>query len=257
MARDPRQARTATTATCDEPVARPWSVPLSQAHSESLADDPMPADARATMEASPAAKLSRGIVFASVIAAHLFAILVMFSRTATVKLSAIPERSMTAWIVKRSARLPPPPATPRRIHTMGEYELIRPITMSTVRVPQEAITSPKSIDWEATVHLEVNRLSTISKKPTLRFGGIPNTPKSLIPVPPLETHRAGQEYRESDGSRILWVSDNCFIVSGGPPLIVNTFPGPSLSRTVCIAGSDTPRGDLFKSLPAYKKYHPQ
>lgn len=67
-------------------------------------------------------------------------------------------------------------------------------------------------------------------------------------------HYAGEEYTDSTGSHLVWISDSCYIISD-PPL-PGIPRGLNFSRTNCVDYAKPP-GELFKDLPAYKKYHPE
>lgn len=71
-------------------------------------------------------------------------------------------------------------------------------------------------------------------------------------------HQAGESYRDEFGDKVVWVSDRCYIVSalplpGTPPALAAAIG----TRTVCPGDSSTPRGGLFKDLPAYRKHQPE
>lgn len=71
-------------------------------------------------------------------------------------------------------------------------------------------------------------------------------------------HHAGEQYRMETGERVYWVSDGCYIVSAPPATAIPDFlTVPRPPRTVCPGASSTPRGDLFKSVPAYGRFHPE
>jgi hypothetical protein len=57
---------------------------------------------------------------------------------------------------------------------------------------------------------------------------------------------------------IAWVSDRCYAASDPPPLWEpDILKRAGVTHTVCLPPNGPSRGELFKSLPAYKKYHPQ
>ncbi|HXS27460.1 MAG TPA: hypothetical protein VN730_07340 [Steroidobacteraceae bacterium] len=71
-------------------------------------------------------------------------------------------------------------------------------------------------------------------------------------------HYAGESYRDELGNKIVWVSEKCYIESDPPPLgTPPAFEHATSTRTVCPGNSNTPRGDLFKDLPEYRKYAPK
>ncbi|MGH8267530.1 MAG: hypothetical protein ACRETS_09440 [Steroidobacteraceae bacterium] len=106
-----------------------------------------------------------------------------------------------------------------------------------------------SIDWVAQARRAAAAVTSarsfreFSRNPRSDFG------QEVLHSSP--AHEAGEQYRLEDGEWIVWVSARCYIVSE-PAL---GLPG-LLPNTVC-QGDSQPRGDLFKDLPAYQKYHPQ
>lgn len=117
--------------------------------------------------------------------------------------------------------------------------------------PADAETS---IDW----HEEVSREAAVvtGAHRLWEFGQIPKADLALAPHSS-PAHTAGEQYRDEDGTWIVWVSPHCFIVSALPPLGLPDILARSMpTRTVCQRDSG-PRSDLFKDLPVYKKYHPQ
>lgn len=89
--------------------------------------------------------------------------------------------------------------------------------------------------------------------PSLSWQGIPLHSWFQAPA-----HHVGENYMASTGQGIVWLSDRCYQISQLP------LSGASqnilqmeIPTTVCSKQSDQPRGDLFKELPAYKKYGPQ
>jgi len=56
----------------------------------------------------------------------------------------------------------------------------------------------------------------------------------------------------------VWVSDRCYIVAEPAPLgTPDVIARSRVTRTVCTTPHGPWEGELFKDLPAYKKYHPQ
>lgn len=70
---------------------------------------------------------------------------------------------------------------------------------------------------------------------------------------------AGESYRTHTGRRVQWVSKHCYFMSASPAQM----PEPQIARetrlltVTCKPSGGSPAGDLFKSLPAYKRHHRQ
>jgi hypothetical protein len=192
------------------------------------------------------------VVFAAVVALHAGLVI-----TLTLALRTQARRSTADDFVSALIFLstPVPPTSSSR----------RPARASTAAAPAEQAAAPlpgisepadagTSIDWDT----EARRASTAvtGAQKFREFGQIPKADVARdLRAPP--AHVAGEQYRDEDGTWIVWVSPHCFSVSELPPLGMPDILARSLpTRTGC-EGSPEPRGDLFKDLPAYQKYHPQ
>jgi hypothetical protein len=113
-----------------------------------------------------------------------------------------------------------------------------------------------AIDWVAEARRAAAAAAVTGARRVREFGRNP-ADSGHAPLRSLPAHEAGEQYRTEDGAWIVWVSDRCYIVSEVPPLGLPQVLARSIpTRTVC-QGDSEPRGDLFKDLPAYQKYHPQ
>jgi hypothetical protein len=113
----------------------------------------------------------------------------------------------------------------------------------------------ETIDWAAEARRAAPGVTAPQK--FREFGRIADAGSRQGPRRSAPPHEAGEQYRDEFGEWIVWVSDRCYLVSDTPTLGMPQVLARSLpSRTVCQADSG-PRSDLFKDLPAYRKYHPQ
>ena len=111
-----------------------------------------------------------------------------------------------------------------------------------------------SIDWDS----EGKRAAgAVTRKSDIReFGQNPATHLDGQNSRPGTPHEAGEQYRLGD-EWIVWVGPGCYIVSSVPPLGMPDVLARSIpTRTVC-QDNTKPPGELFKDLPAFRKYHPQ
>jgi hypothetical protein len=69
-------------------------------------------------------------------------------------------------------------------------------------------------------------------------------------------HHKGEQIPTADGRSMVFVSENCYQFSKEITYIENKTNTGKKIQIYCNRRSKTPRGDLFKQLPAYKKYHP-
>ncbi len=134
-----------------------------------------------------------------------------------------------------------------------------PVTEQTVPVENTSISATPdqngpghAVDWMS----ELDQTSQdVAARQAAGSGPSPeasHTPQSWWPAP---AHKAGEQYTLNTGQKIYWVSDHCFLVSD-PPLAgtPNALAHSQLTHTEC-QKPPTPGGDLFKDLPAYKRYH--
>jgi hypothetical protein len=197
----------------------------------------------------------RAIALAAVVALHvgLLVILLIAPRTGT---RGTPTADFTTTFISL------PSATPQAINrprspTPNESTLLSPVEPP--RVPPPRVDVPSDIDTSIEWNSEARRAAgAVTATPHLQeFGSVPEAPSWLGPSQSSPKHQAGEQYRSETGETIVWVNDRCYIVSGVPLLGMPDVLARSIpTRTVCQDDS-SPRSDLFKDLPAYKKYHPQ
>jgi hypothetical protein len=134
-----------------------------------------------------------------------------------------------------------------------------PITPVEPLIALPDVSSPNapstSIDWDT----EAKRAAgaATGESSIRQFGRNPAIPYEQQKSGPTPAHEPGEQYRLGTGEWIVWVTPGCYIVSDVPPLGLPDVLARSIpTRTVCQDNSKPP-GELFKELPAYKKYHPQ
>jgi hypothetical protein len=197
----------------------------------------------------------RGVAFAAVVALHagLVITLTLALRPPTRSSS---QGNFVSTLIFLSTPVPPAASARRRSQIATGIAPLAPVEPLNVPPPQIdfPIGADTSIDWSA----EARRAATaVTSAPNFREFG--RSPKADLQqgAHPAAAHTAGEQYRDEDGEWIVWVSDRCYIVSGIPPLGLPDILAHSIpTRSVC-QGDSGPRSDLFKDLPAYKKYHPQ
>jgi len=198
--------------------------------------------------------LRRGIAFAAVVALHAgLVILTVTFRTPT---SPSATEFITALILLSAPRPPAASSNRRRPQVANETSPVAPVEPPTTPPPVISfpIGADTAIDWVA----EARRAAAAVTGPrkVREFGRNP-AESGQAPLRSSPAHAAGEQYRTEDGAWIVWVSDHCYIVSELPPLGLPQVLARSIpTRTVCQRDSE-PRSDLFKDLPAYRKYHPQ
>ena len=199
--------------------------------------------------------LRRGIAFAAVVALH--AGLVILTVTLRTPTSSSASTEFITALIFPTAPLPSAASSNRRRPQLAdETSPAAPLEPPTTQPPVISfpIGADTAIDWVA----EARRAAAAVTGPrkVREFGRNP-ADSGQAPLRSSPAHEAGEQYRTEDGAWIVWVSDHCYIVSELPPLGLPQVLARSIpTRTVCQRDSE-PRSDLFKDLPAYKKYHPQ
>ena len=199
--------------------------------------------------------LRRGIAFAAVVALHAgLVILTVAFRTPT---SPSASTEFITALIFLTAPLPPVTSSNRRRpQVANETPPAAPVEPPTTPPPVIGfpLGADTAIDWAA----EARRAAAVvtGARKVREFGRNP-ADSGQAPQRSSPAHEAGEQYRTEDAAWIVWVSDRCYIVSEVPPLGLPQVLARSIpARTVCQRDSE-PRSDLFKHLPAYKKYHPQ
>jgi hypothetical protein len=210
------------------------------------------------MERSTEWERSRWVALACVIALHVSIIVVL----ARVQVQHSVEPLYLPLLILPSITGPVEPPADRRSSKRNARALpvstdVPPATpLSPSGIPSVQQQAP--IDWaeeakQAAIAL-TGKDSRSTATPTPFASGVSGT-NSWFPSP---AHRAGDQYTDASGERVVWISDTCYQVSGSSLLTVpELFSKAMLPKTICPSNSRKPRGDLFKDLSAYKKYHPE
>ena len=203
------------------------------------------------MEGTKTGRLRQGVVSVTVLMVHVSFIAVAI-RT---RYSQPPVRDVVStWIVLPTDPFPktsnPHPLTHAPASLINPTRIELPNTESLATLP----TDPgKAIDWTVEAARAAAALSNAPKPREL--GSFPRADTQEMPVHPTPAHHAGEQYRDLYGNTVVWVSDRCYVVSeraalGMPGVLAQSRP----THTVCV-DPRAPEGELFKDLPAYKKYH--
>lgn len=202
---------------------------------------------------------ARYLVVVAVAGTHALAIGVLLDEYRTVRLSAPSGTPLSAFIVTRPVRRQLPVAGPSRNVGSAPIEpLIGPITLAP---PAPIVTSPGGgpIDWSDAAK---RAAAEILGRPRRRPFGFPPGGRSAITLGVWSSfspaHHAGESDRFITGEDIEWTSDRCYVVSDPPvPGEPDILARHRVTHGGCLPPAGSDPGELFKSLPAYKKYHPQ
>jgi hypothetical protein len=202
-------------------------------------------------------KNRRYLVLLAVVGSHAVIIGVLFATSGAIRLTSSTGMSMTAFILRRAANPRIPVVRPR----LGENPVpiaptVEPITLTP---PPPAVTGPGShaIDWDASARAAVATTLRRRKRITFDFPSGTNRMMRGAHAPDLSGHHAGNSYRLEGGEEIEWVSDRCYVASDPPaPWEPDILKRAAITHTVCLPPNGPSPGELFKSLPAYKRLHP-
>jgi hypothetical protein len=154
-------------------------------------------------------------------------------------------------------RVPPPDR--RRKRDLEEAAPIEPLAVPPIPAPDIELRGEvhAPIDWLAEAG-RAAEAATAATPHTRAFGRMPQAPSWLGSSHSGAQHHAGDQYRLETGEWIVWVSDRCYIISEPAPLgMPDVLARSRGTQITCQAPAGPPPGELFKALPAYRKYHPQ
>jgi hypothetical protein len=118
--------------------------------------------------------------------------------------------------------------------------------------------SAPAIDWNAAARRAASAALAPPKR--ISFGFPPGGGSAItlgVPSPSSPAHHAGESDRTADGEVTEWISDRCYIISDPPTLGEPDFLAHArVTRSGCLPPPGPAPGELFESLPSYKKYHP-
>lgn len=202
---------------------------------------------------------TRYLVFVAVAATHAVVVAVLLEKFATMRLSAarggVP---ISAFLVTRAARPRSPVVRPRLNESSAPIApVVEPITLA----PLNSLVmrqGGRGIDWNAAAKQAA--AATLAPSKRISFGFPPGGTSAItlgVPSPHTPAHHAGESDRTSMGEHIEWTSDRCYVESDPPvPGEPDFLKHARVSRGGCLPPDGPDPGELFKSLPAYKKLHP-
>ncbi len=205
------------------------------------------------------ARITRKILlFAAVACAHVLVIALLLRETQTFSLAGAnvaPIRVFLFRPVHRKRRLIVPPTRLRAL-TVPVRPITAPITL-TLPAISRPLRAARPINWGQAARLAVQSILKRRKSLTIGF------PKGAHSVTALHSAASGirsqgrESYRTATGQRIARGSGNCYLESGPAPIDASQLEEQAqMSRVVCSGSRRGPSPDnLFKSLPAYKRYH--
>lgn len=210
------------------------------------------------MATRPFSGKNRYFVLVVVAGAHALVLGVLLGESRALRLSSPGGTALTAFILMRPARLRSPMARPALGGSAAPIApLIAPITIAP---PARVVTgvNGRAVDWEAAARRAA--AAALARGKRISFG-FPAGGKSAItlgvPSPSTPAHYAGESDRTPDGEDTEWISDRCYVISDPPvPGTPDFLKNARVTRGGCLPPPGPDPGELFKSLPAYRKLHP-
>jgi hypothetical protein len=200
----------------------------------------------------------RYMVFLAVLALHvvLLAILVMTSRTRD--LSGLTTQSLELMFLP-SVRTPGVRivrALPQRSSADNAISTTSPLLTlpSLPPVLPAADNAVPTIDWSAEAHRAAEAAANGNRGTPgdNAQSGSPSVSASGWQQP---QHHVGDQFKTDTGDWVVWISSKCYQIASSVLRALTL--GAELPVTLCPGDSNSPRGDLFGQLPAYKQLHPQ
>jgi hypothetical protein len=205
------------------------------------------------------ARMTRKILlFAAVACAHAVVIALLLREAQTFSLAGanvVPIRVFLFRPAHRKRRRIVPPARLRAL-TVPVRPITAPITL-TLPALSRPVQVARPINWGQAARLAVH--SILKRRQSLTIG----FPKGAHSASALHSAASGirsqgrESYRTATGQRVARSSGNCSLESGPAPLDASQLEEQAqMSRVVCSSSRRGPSPDnLFKSLPAYQRYH--
>ena len=210
------------------------------------------------MEALRNSTRNRYLVFVAVAGAHALVLAVFVGRSTTTLLPSSAELPLTAFLVLRPAHRHVPVVPPPLNRTSAPIApLVQPISIA---APAPLITGPgrQTIDWNAAAKRAA--AAVLSPRKRISFGFPPGGKSAItlgVPSPHTPAHYADESDRTVAGEHVAWTSDRCYLASDPPmPGEPDFLARARVTHAGCLPPDGPDPGELFKSLPAYKKYRP-
>jgi hypothetical protein len=201
---------------------------------------------------------NRYVVFFGVAAAHLALIAALLGLSRAVSLPFSVGIPITALLIFRPAAHPPAPMARPRLGQAPAFlaPIPEPLAPATPALPVSRRSS--EIDWNAAAREAA--AAVLERKRPLSFGFPPGGQSALtlgVPSAYSPAHYAGESERTATGELIEWTSDRCYVASDPPTLAEPDFlKNARTTHFGCVPPAGPAPGELFKGLPAYKKYRP-
>ncbi|MGC8518611.1 MAG: hypothetical protein ACP5P4_08790 [Steroidobacteraceae bacterium] len=209
------------------------------------------------MQAPSARKAGRSLLFALVLVAHALLIALLILVSDTVRRSG--ERSLTVRaVILLPARYRPVHFAPVRLRraALVRPPITAPITLRLAGV-QQPIPVPPPINWAESARQAVQAVLRRRHRVAIGFPAGAHSRRGLSSKASGIHSQGPESYRTDTGEHVARGSGNCYVISGPPPIDASRLEQQAQMSTVTCAGRQhgPPPDNLFKNLPAYKRYH--
>jgi hypothetical protein len=199
---------------------------------------------------------TRYVSLVAVSALHFTVVIVLIitAKTRMVTPQTMPaiELFMLRRPVTQPAPAPPPSSVSPKLRIEARPSLSTAVSDAITGTPTtDAAVSGERIDWAQEAR-DVAASLAAGDKSEPSSGKRAATSPFLQPPP----HYKGEQIQTADGRWMVFVSEDCYQFSKEITYIENKTNMGKKIQTYCNRRSKTPRGDLFKELPAYKRLHP-
>ncbi len=209
------------------------------------------------MQAQRERTAGRSLLLAVVLVAHALVIALLILISGTVRRAG--ERPVTVRaVILLPARHRPVRFAPVKLRpaALTRSQLTAPITL---RLPgvQQPIPVPPPINWAQSARQAVQTVLRRRHRVTIGFPAGARSRSGLYSKASGIHSQGPESYRTDTGEHVARGSGNCYVVSGPPPIDASGLEQQAQMSTVTCAGRQRgpPPDNLFKNLPAYKRYH--
>lgn len=198
------------------------------------------------------------LLFAAVAFAHILLIALLLHESRFLRLErlrAVPIRAILLLPVHRQQlRFTPGPL---RRSVAPVVPLAAPITLVLLPAATRALRAARPINWTRAAHAAVHAILDRAKPRAFGFPSGARAGTSLRSPPSGIRSQGPESYTTPTGEHVARMGGNCYLQSNPPPIDASSLErGMQMSDTVCSGAAHGPSPDnLFKSLPAYQRYH--
>lgn len=209
------------------------------------------------MQALRARNARKGLLLVLVVVGHGLVIGLLVFEMRSLSLPGADTVSVTALLMLPVRRSPTRWLSPPvRALSAPVRPLVAPITLSLAALPPP-IRVTRAINWSRAARQAVHAVLRRRRRIAFGFPAGARHRAELRSAASGVRSQGRESYRTRTGQHIYRSGGNCYLVSGPPPLDASQLERQAqLSRVECAGARRGPSPDnLFKNLPAYRRYH--